>query len=95
MGTPRQLPVAQAQTVAGADEGVRSHLRDVDSQADEKSEYAKVGGEWMLNEATRKQREILSKQMILSNFSRLNTAILRAFDVVSDDVRCKSAHMDG
>ena len=38
---------------------------------------------------TIKRRGLEGTEMILSNFSRLNTAILRAFDVIPEDVRCE------
>ena len=37
---------------------------------------------------TIKRRGLEGTEMILSNFSRLNTAILRAFGVIPEDVRC-------
>ncbi|MBO4568457.1 MAG: hypothetical protein J5674_00495 [Candidatus Methanomethylophilaceae archaeon] len=44
---------------------------------------------------TIKRRGLGGTEMILSNFSRLNTAILRAFGVIPEDVRCESANTQG
>ncbi len=42
---------------------------------------------------TIKHKGLKGTKMIFSNFSHLNMAILRAFGVIPEDMRCKSANI--